>query len=96
MHKLGCQYGASANWPLLSGLGSCSKKKEQAATGGLGQSELRVPVKEQVVTGSLGQSGLKVPLAASRSSHKRRVALVEVFICMDTLSEGFQRKWSDE
>ena len=64
--------------------------------GGLRQSVLRVPLKEQVVTGSLGQSGIRVPLAANRSGHKRRVAFVEVFICMNTLSERFQRKWSDE
>ena len=40
LHKLGCQYGVSANQPLPGGLGSCSKKKERAVKGGLGQSEL--------------------------------------------------------
>ena len=38
LHKLGCQYGASANQRLLGCLGSHSKKKEQIVAGGLGQS----------------------------------------------------------
>ena len=43
LHKLGCQYRACGYWPLLGGLGSHSKKKEQAVWGMVGYVNTVIP-----------------------------------------------------
>ena len=50
MHKLGCQYGVSANWLLQGSLGLHHTKKEQVVMGDLGQSGLKSPDSRKILS----------------------------------------------